>query len=195
MNSKVSDANTITIAAASAPKEHWEWRCLLTTLDKVDWQIRGRRVHLKVFGDTFNLDRLSGVDVHFVGQANFAQTAEFLSEVHILYCSQSLDKRFAEDARKTIPAELYLLLRSGKPLIFHSPEYSAAAAFLKAQNAALLCHSAEAINIELYNCIDRLIFDQELYAEISGNGREAAMQEPISLISANQLKPWISANN
>lgn len=192
--SENSESNTLTIAAANAGKDNWEWKCLLSTLDKVAWKIRDRRVSLIVFGEEFGFDRNASLDVRFVGKSSRERTEQILSTAQIMYCSQSFEPKFAERTRSYIPPELSLFLKSGRPLVFHAPAYAAPVDFLKTHKAAVLCHSCEPVSVELYNCFDRLIFDSEYYEEIAGQGLHAAQQELIAAISQEQLRRCIKTN-
>ncbi|MBA3992055.1 MAG: hypothetical protein C0469_00915 [Cyanobacteria bacterium DS2.3.42] len=188
-----SESSTITIAVANASKDNWEWKCLLSTLDKVGWQIRNNKIQLLVFGKDFGFDCNTPVYARFLGISTEAKTIEMLSTAQIMYCSQKFEPKFAEQTRTHFPPELSLLLRSGRPLVFHGPDYAAPVSFLKSQNAAVFCHSCESIDVELYNSFDRLIFDLEHYDNIAANGLRAAQHELITSISEEQLLECVKA--
>ncbi len=190
-----SQSHTITIAAANVGKDDWEWKCLLSTFDKVGWKIRNRRLAMIVFGEEFGFDRNTAMDVQFVGISSRAKTERLLSTAQIMYCSQSFEPKFANRTRSHVPPELSLFLRSGRPVVFHGPVYAAPVEFLKTHEAAVLCHSCEPVSVELYNCFDRLIFDDEHYEKIAANGLHAAEQELISSISQEQLLRCVKTND
>jgi|GEM_PF-4814845 len=190
-----NETNTITIAAANTGKDNWEWTCLLSTFDKVNWQIRNRRLTLLIFGEEFGFDRNASIDARFVGMSSREKTEEILSAADIMYCSQSFEPKFAERTRSHWPPELALFLKSGRPTVYHGPSYAAPVQFLKQHHAAVLCHSCEPVSVELYNCFDRLLFDADFYRETAEHGRQAAQQELITSISDEHLKHCVKAND
>lgn len=192
---QTNSESTITIAAVNASKDNWEWKCLLSTFDKVNWQIRRRRLDLIVFGEEFGFDRNAAVDIRFFGVSSREKTEQILSTAQIMYCSQSFDPEFAERTRSNVPPELSLFLRSGRPTVFHAPIYAASVDFLRTHKAAALCHSSGPVSVELYNCFDRLIFDSEYYEQMVTGGLQAADQEMITAISQEQLRRCVKAND
>ncbi len=133
--------------------------------------------------------------MQFVGVTSRERTEQILSSAQIMYCSQRFEPKFAAHARSHVPPELSLFLKSGRPLVFHGPDYAAPVELLKSKNAAAFCHSCELVNVELYNCFDRLLFDKEYYAELATNGLHAAQHALIANISQEQLSRCIKTND
>lgn len=190
-----SESNTITIAAANVGKDNWQWKCLLSTFDKVGWKIRNRRLNLVVFGEEVGFDRNTALDVRFVGISSRKRTEQIISTAQITYCYQNFEPKFADHTRAHVPPELSLFLGSGRPLVFHAPVYAAPVEFLKTHKAAALCHHCEAVSVDLYNCFDRLIFDSQYYEDIASNGLRAAKHELITSITQDRMHHCIKVND
>lgn len=190
-----AEPNKITIAAANNGMNGWELQCLISTFEKASWQIRDHRLALMIFGGDFGFDCKSAMDIRFVGLPSKAKVEQMLSTADIVYCAQTLDPKYAEFVRSHLPSELAPFLASGRPLVFHGPEFAAAAELLSAHNAAVFCHSYEQLNVELYNCFDRLIFDSEYYKNIAAQGLLVSKHKLIQAISHERLGSHVKSND
>ena len=165
-------AHEIVIAAACPFFPQWEWKCLFETLDRVGWKVREKPVKVKILGEKFRLDWDKPVDVQYLGLHGQKDTIEILGTIDILYCPQVFSREMETEVRSQLPAELLYFLASGRPIVLHAPEYAAATQLLKPKEAAAFSQSSSPVNIELYNCLDRLTFDSDFYSSITKNARE-----------------------
>ncbi len=96
----------------------------------------------------------------------------------ILYCPYWFDGKFKEEASLSFPSKLTTYLAAGPTGIFHSPKYASPAIFLEENQAAMQCNSL--VNSEIFNKLDRLVADDELYTTIAKNGSGSFSQASYS---------------
>lgn len=166
---KLHDGESVSIGVASPIEAKWEWNCLLSTLDHVDWIIRSRKISIKLTGTAFNVDTTRPADIQFLGAYRAQETIELLSSFDILYCAQKFSPNMQAVEEINLPLELPYFLASGRPIILHAPPYAAASKLLKPESACALSESHDQVNIELHNAIDRLIFDPEFVSKLTRN--------------------------
>lgn len=164
------------IACVGIESSGKEWKALPATLNKVDLQIRGHRIVLNYFGNKFACRCTFSTEVRYFGLLEEEKLQEMLEKSDIVYCSQSFESELKKKTRERLPAELPMLLGSGRPLLFQGPPYTKTSSILKSQNAAAICHSKESVNVELYHCLDRLIFDREFREQLTASALRVAEQ-------------------
>ncbi|MBC7998602.1 MAG: hypothetical protein IAF58_11695, partial [Leptolyngbya sp.] len=119
-----SSDSTITMAVAVPIEASWEWRCLLSTLDHLNWQIRNRKVSLKLLGGKFSIQSTKPVDIEYLGIHTAQKTIDLLSTFDVLYCPQKFDHTRRSKEATYLPTELRYFLASGRPILIHAPDYA-----------------------------------------------------------------------
>lgn len=148
-----------------------EWNALIQALTNVDWQIAGRRVRIKLLGRWFGLGSNGKMFVEVLGWHSQEETIKVLSEVDILYCPYWFDPIFYEEARLSFPSKLTTYLATGRPVLFHGPEYASPAVFLSKRSAGEFCYSLETDAI--IASLTKLAEDEGFYKQVAQNGTKA----------------------
>lgn len=168
---RINQSNELIIGIAGQLYAADAWYALLSALDRAGWKVRGRDVRIRFLGRRLNLSAENGMRVEYLGWHPQKEVIRLLSQTDILYCPYWFDPNFAEEARLCFPSKLVTYLASGRPILFHGPEYSSPALFLKENNAAIFCHSLQPRKI--FNAIESCAINEDLYYEIVQNGRAA----------------------
>jgi glycosyltransferase involved in cell wall biosynthesis len=181
--------DTFMIGMAGQLYSQAEWLHLLATLDQVKWMIRGKKIVIRLLGRSIYAPAKSAVNIEFLGWVDQTEAIKLLSEADILYCPYWFDPAFHEEARYSFPSKLTTYLAVGRPVLFHGPKYASPYRFLDAYDAGILCDSLSTVNI--FNCIDKLIWDQEFYNQLTENGHKAFMQFLTTDVMRQQFKRFI----
>jgi glycosyltransferase involved in cell wall biosynthesis len=148
-----------------------EWKALVTALDAVDWRISGRDVQIRFLGKKSPLSANKSGRIEYLGWHTQENCVKLLSEADILYLPYWLNPAFDIEARFSFPSKLTTYLAAGRPVLFHGPEYAAAAIFLKDTEAGLACYSNK--HSEIIEILTTLATDMSLYSRLTQNGRKA----------------------
>lgn len=152
-----------------------EWRKLLGALNQAAWKICDREVSIRILGRRAAEIQADGeARVEFLGWRSQGETVRLLAETDVLYCPYWFDPAFEQEARLSFPSKLTTYLASGRPVLFHGPEYAAPALFLQEHAAGVMCHAKK--RKAIIKALSRLAEDQELYARTTENGRRAFEQ-------------------
>lgn len=144
---------------------------LMQSLNSVKWEISGKKIRIVFLGSALNLKSRSEVHIEYLGYRSQAETIEIMSACDILYCPYIFAEKLELVSRYSFPSKLVTYLAAGKPVVFHGPDYSAPAAFLRQNNAGILCHTLNAGDI--LSCLESILGDGELYNRLIANGRKA----------------------
>lgn len=173
----VHDGDTVIIGIASELHAQWEWKSFLQMLDKVNWRVGNRKVLVRVIGRTFNCCADRPRRLEYLGFRSIPETITLLSECDVLFDADYFDRLFEREVRHASLSRLAVYLASGRPVVYHGPEYSPLSQLLKSYSAGIICNTAAdgtaCAAVDIYNGIDRLIFDSEHYRTVTGNGTKA----------------------
>jgi hypothetical protein len=169
---ELTSSATFTIALAGQIYAVREWEALLAALDLCNWNILGRSVVVKLLGQSAPaLSTRRPLHVEFLGWRSQEDSIRSLSGIDLLYCPYWFDPEYEVACRHSFPSKLTTYLASGRPVLFHGPEYASPATFLKMTNGGLCCHSLDPTMI--LACLEQLVRDKQLYAILAENGRYA----------------------
>jgi glycosyltransferase involved in cell wall biosynthesis len=179
------DHRTLTIGLAGQVYAKEAWNALIASLDSLGWTLAGRKIRIRFVGMEAEVQANSlGPDkLELLGYRTQDETIRLLSECDILYCPYFFDERRMEISRTSYPSKVTTYLASGKPLIFHGPDYAETAALLKNHQAGEVCHSLETTAIA--NVLSRLASNEEHYRAIAQNGHALLMKH----LTFDVLKP------
>jgi glycosyltransferase involved in cell wall biosynthesis len=151
------------------------WRLLVQALTEAGWRVGGRDVYLRVYGAQPPVDTPSE-RVEFRGWVPQDVLVRELSEFcDLLYCPYPFGARMERVSRLSFPSKLVTYLAAGRPIIFHGPDYSSPATYLRERQAGLVCDSQSSDAI--YRNIRRLAEDEELYSRLATAGRQAFLAD------------------
>ncbi len=152
-----------------------EWSTLLHALERASWNVGGRQVTIRYLGYYLHMDLRDwsrrSIRLEFLGYHSQNETISLMAECDVLYCPYPFAPDFEIVARTSFPSKLTTYLAAGKPVLFHGPEYSAPAGFLKENKAGVFCHSLDWT--ELIGTLELMVADRELYASSARNGHRA----------------------
>jgi hypothetical protein len=151
-----------------------EWRALIHALNCAGWQIAGRTVRITVVGPQ-EPPTPATPHLEYLGWKTQAHAIEILSRCDILYCPYPFDFQRKEVAELSFPSKLALYFATGRPTVFHGPDYSSPHHYLQQTGAALCCSRIEASAI--YNELERLVTDRKLYKAIARSAHDAFLSD------------------
>lgn len=118
---------------------------LVTALDTMKWQIRGKPVRIRIHSLTFQkrlLRKLSPMAHDRVQLAPWLQQrslVQALSKLDLLYCPYFFDPSHADVAEQSFPSKLVAYMAAGRPILFHGPPNSGAGQFMQQHGGAHWC--------------------------------------------------------
>jgi hypothetical protein len=151
------------------------WQALLSALSEVNWRIEGRNVIIRVLSGAIAVTSLDRMHIEYLGWRSIEETIELMSQVDVTYLPYWFDERHSLSVRLCFPNRLATYMAAGRPVLFHGPEDSSPAHFLRRFPAGLSCHSLES-SVIIEN-LRRLVVDRELYANATQAGQSALNEE------------------
>ncbi len=151
------------------------WQALLSALSKVNWRIEGRNVTIRVLSSAIGFQASNSMHIEYLGWHSLEETIDLMSEVDVTYLPYWFDERYSLSVRLCFPNKLATYLAAGRPVLFHGPEDSSPAHFIRRFSAGLCCHSLH--TTEIIECLRKFIIDKEFYANATQAGQQALDQE------------------
>jgi len=148
------------------------WNSLLAALDSTGWTVNGRPVTIRIM--SYYLPNIPGHTprhIEFLGYREQAESIRLLSDSDILYLPYWFDRQYDEVVRLSFPSKLTAYFAAGKPVLCHAPEHSSPAAFIRDNNAGIVCPSMDSRDI--IAAIGKLTGDIISVGEYTSNGRQA----------------------
>lgn len=152
------------------------WVAFYDALDSCGWSIGGRDVVLNVYGagpppNIFHIDR-----VRLRGWIPQKELVGVLaSECDVCYCPYPFDPQLADVSRYSFPSKLVVYLASGRPVLFHGPDYSSPSMYLEERGAGICCHTTDASSI--IAAIAELSNNPSVYSATANRGSTAFMAD------------------
>ncbi|SIR14612.1 Glycosyltransferase involved in cell wall bisynthesis [Rhizobium sp. RU33A] len=151
-----------------------EWLQLLLALRSAGWQIAGRPVRAVILGPQ-QPPGTPDPHVSFLGWKSQRDAAFILSQCDVLYCPYPFDPGMKEVSQFSFPSKLVLYLSAGRPIVFHGPDYSSPAEYIRSHHCGLVATTLAASAI--YNELERLVSDPENYRKMAANARTAFFED------------------
>jgi len=101
-----------------------------------------------------------------------------MSEADITYLPYWFDEAYRLSARMSFPSKLTTYLASGRPVLFHGPQYSSVTKFFYRFPVGICCHSLE--ESKIIECLHKFATDKNFYAE-STKAIQTALDEELDL--------------
>ncbi len=168
---EMHDGTDFIIGMAGQTYAAQEWNALLAALNSVGWKLDGRDVKVRLLGREAWLRTDAKMRVEFLGWHTQDEAIRSLSEADVLYCPYWFDPAFETEARLSFPGKLTTYLATGRPVLFHGPEYASPGRFLQENDAAIFCRSLE--KTDIVATLTRLATDEGLYSQLARNGHAA----------------------
>ena len=149
-----------------------EWGTLLSALDLLNWAVDGLQIELDVYANSMpELLPQHARRIYLHGWQENQALVPKLALCDVLYCPYWFDEIHREDAELCFASKIAAYLASGRPVLFHGPDYSSPSKFLSIWDAAWICNSPRAE--DLAQNIRRLLSDPALYDALARKGRNA----------------------
>jgi len=155
-----------------------EWQALLSALSKVNWQIEGRDIVIRVLGSGASFYSQGKAHIEYLGWRPFEETIDLMSQVDVAYLPYWFDESHKLSVRLCFPNKLTAYLAAGKPVLFHGPKDSSPARFFRRFPVGLCCHSLE--EAEIVESLRRFVTDREFYAA-AGQAAQMAIDQELDL--------------
>jgi len=143
-----------------------EWHGLVAALNAAGWRVGGREVRLKVLGHYVPASDVPEGRLDFLGWKSQPEAIKILAnETDVLYCPYPFDPKMEEVSRFSFPSKLPLYFASGRPVLFHGPDYSSPGRYLTGKDAGLCCNDRE--GSAAVRALERLVTDPALYERLA----------------------------
>lgn len=167
----------LTIGFAGSVYTTQEWNALLDALSRSHWRLNGRDISLRLLTQT-PFPHQKDLPIEYLGWRPAAEVIALLSEVDILYLPYWFGDSHRTVVRLCFPNKLSTYLAAGRPVLFHGPEDSSPARFLKRYPAGLCCHSMNPTDI--VETLRHLV-DDEAVRETAAEACKKALAEELNL--------------
>jgi len=152
-----------------------EWEQVVSAFNACNWRIAGRDVKLRLAGHYAPPSNIPPGKLETLGWLSQPDLVQHLSECDLLYCPYPFDPAMDEVSRLSFPSKLVAYLAAGRPVIFHGPKSASPARYVVQHGAGLITENVFASSV--YNVVERLAKDSELYARCAENATRAFMQD------------------
>lgn len=142
-----------------------ELHALIHALSESGWRVCGRRVTLRVLGQSMELTSSVGVDIEWLGWRPMLEVIERLTEADVCYVPYWLDSAHDIAARLCFPNKIASYLAAGRPLFVHAPEDSSPAIFTRRYGVGRVCGSLE--SEQIMASLESLASDHVAYATMA----------------------------
>lgn len=133
--------NKIIVGLAGQIYARKEWQSLINALERVNWEINGKKIEINLIGGFDNTVIFPNKRVKMLGRHNQKKTIDLLSKMNIGYCPYWFDKQYKEVATTSFPSKLATYYAAGIPVLFHGPKYSSPASFITKNQSGVICSS------------------------------------------------------
>ncbi|MGE0527785.1 MAG: glycosyltransferase [Bdellovibrionales bacterium] len=148
-----------------------EVNSLLSALDKVNWRINDRPVHLLCVGrgHTKLVERVPRGHGRFPGWLGQDEMETLLAGCDLLYCPYPMSADFRDIVETSFPSKLVNYMSSGRPILFHGGASSAPAKWLGHEPFFHLLSTLDEHDIiaMLQKSLDETVLENGLHREFS----------------------------
>jgi len=139
---KNKDSSVFIIAFAGQMYASDEIKSLINATKQIKCD---KKIIVRIYGKDWQMDFNDNQHIEIKGWLSQNELIEELAEADLLYCPYGFEKSFKEIARLSFPSKLVCYLKTGKPVLFHGPDYSSPGIFLKKYNAGYICNTLDYI--------------------------------------------------
>lgn len=161
------DSNQFIITLAGQLYASEEILALQLALNTLNWKIGNKKVVLRVIGRQIAFNTNQEVQIEFYGWRYHKELIELLSQSDLNYCPYWFTETFREESSLCFPSKLSTYLASGKPALYHGPEYGSPASFLTTNNAGYCCYTLNPNSIA--DTLKQIASDSERYKLVTKN--------------------------
>jgi hypothetical protein len=138
----------IMIGFAGSVTARTAFDCLLATLDRLQWQLDGKAIVLRLLGHRFDLRSKVERHIECFGWRSVDDTVRLLSECDVNYLPQAFEADWEPFSRLSFPSKLTTYLATGAPVLLHAPANASLPAFLQRYEFGTWCDSLQSGALE-----------------------------------------------
>lgn len=142
---------------------HSAWKAFQAALDRLGWQVAGKRIRLVVMSGHIAFTTRSPAQVDYLGWRSDAEVQQRLSGCDLLYLPQPFEAAQRELAELSFPTKLSAYVATGRPVLVHAPPHASLPVFARTHPLGALCTSLDPAAIAA--AIAALAADPARYAE------------------------------
>jgi len=123
---------------------------LLQALKALNWEAHGKPIVLKVIGNVLNFPLYAAgpnARLEFVGRKTYAEDLETLSDCDLAYVPGAFAEQSSACSKTRAMEELVSSIAAGIPVLYHGPEDSSPARFVKRHSVGISCHSLDSAKV------------------------------------------------
>ncbi len=165
----------ITIGFAGSLYAVSAWDAFFRALDRLEWQIGGRPVTVRLIGGNVRLHLQRRCRVECVGWPENAEVLELLADCDVNYLPHPFEPGLADLARLSFPTKLSTYVAAGVPVFVHAPSHSSLAGFYADYPTGAFCASLEPEVIARE--LTELVSDPGRLQTAAGHAARAAQEE------------------
>ena len=166
-----------------------EWHVLLKALDNLDWKINDKLVKIRYMGEWLSIGGNKPRHIEYLGWRSPEEIIEIASTSDICYCPYWFDPDFELEAKSSFPSKLPLYFASGRPVLFHGPNYSSPAKFVQSHDAAYVCETLDSSMVK--NKLIEIASDIYTYRRIAENAHKAFMENLTDLQMKQRVRDFL----
>jgi hypothetical protein len=156
-----------------------EFLGLVAALNKMEWNLDGKPIELRVYSSAFDLPIYAGAgraNLVFGGYLSEQQLLTELANSEVAYMPYWFAKEYAEGVKRCFPAKLATYIAAGCPVLYHGPKDSSPTQFLAKYRVGKGVHDFDPINF--IDALRYLTLDSEFISGYAAQ-RKLALKEEI----------------
>ena len=142
-----------------------EWNALLGALDSMNWQVNGKNIRLRYMGEWLEIGAQRPRCIEYLGWRTLEEVIDIASKSDICYCPYWFSSEFELESKLSFPSKLPLYFASGRPVLFHGPEYSSPGKFITKNDAAYTCHTLN--TDDLVSALCKIAEEKTMYQRVA----------------------------
>ncbi|WP_458425195.1 glycosyltransferase family protein [Methylorubrum extorquens] len=151
------------------------WLALCTALQSCGWMVAGRKVVLKIMGEASPPNSIPEDNYEYLGWLEQSDVIKVLaSDCDICYCPYPFAANMEEVSRLSFPSKIVIYLASGRPILFHGPDYSSPSPYIIDNNVGVCCDSLSPDKI--VSAVNEFL-DQAAYSKFASSAHIAFMRD------------------
>lgn len=173
----ISERLIITFSGSLYARE--EFLGLIAALNKMEWNLEGRQIELRVFSSAFDIPVYAGAGRARLVFGGYLSEQELLAELansSVAYMPYWFAKEYAEGVKRCFPAKLATYVAAGCPVLYHGPKDASPTQFLAKYKVGKGVHGSDPV--KFVDALKYLTLDTEFRNGYLSQ-REFALREEI----------------
>jgi len=120
----------------------------INALTNMGWKYGNKKIIFRIYGPEIVFNGLHDVEIEYKGWIDQDRLLQELNTADLLYCPYRFDEGFREVATYSFPGKLSTYMKTGVPILVHSPDYSSISKFVRKYECGYVIDSVETSEIE-----------------------------------------------